>query len=64
MYLIDLKKSRNMIMEFEAMILYNFWSIQLETYRKLAEKVLAVFFFFSFSTIYLCKAGFSSLVYL
>ena len=59
--LIDLKESRNKKMEFESMILDNFWSIQLETYPKLAEKALAVL---SFSTTYLCEAGFSSLVYL
>ena len=40
--LIDLKESRNMKMEFESMVLDNFWSIQLETYPKLAEKALAV----------------------
>ena len=59
--LIDLKESRNMKMEFESMVLDNFWSIQLETYPKLAEKALAVL---PFSTTYLCEAGFSSLVYL
>ena len=48
-------------MEFESMVLDNFWSIQLETYPKLAEKALAVLL--PFSTC-LCKAGFSSLVYL
>ena len=60
--LIDLKESRNMKMEFESMVLDNFWSIQLETYPKLAEKALAVLL--PFSTTYLCEAGFSSLVYL
>ena len=60
--LIDLKESRNMKMEFELMVLDNFWSIQLETYPKLAEKALAVLL--PFLTTYLCKAGFSSLVYL
>ena len=59
--LIDLKESRNMKMEFESMVLDNFWCIQLETYPKLAEKALAVL---PFSITYLCKAGFSSLVYL
>ena len=60
--LIDLKESRNMKMEFESMVFYNFWSIQLETYPKLAEKALAVLL--PFSTTYLCEAGFSFLVYL
>ena len=60
--LIDLKESRNMKREFELMVLENFWSARLETYPKLAEKALAVLL--PFSTIYLCEAGFSSLVYL
>ena len=60
--LIDLKESGNMKMEFESMVLDNFWSIQLETYPKLAKKTLAVLL--SFSTTYLCEAGFFSLVYL
>ena len=60
--LIDLKESRNMKTEFESMVLDNFWSIQLETYPKLAEKALAVLL--PSSTTYLCEAGFSSLVYL
>ena len=60
--LIDLKESRNMKMEFESMVLDNFWSIQLEIYPKLAEKALAVLL--PFMTTYLCEAGFSSLVYL
>ena len=60
--LIDLKESRNMKMEFESMVLDNFWSIQLETYPKLAEKALTVLL--PFSTTYLCEAEFSSLVYL
>ena len=59
--LIDLKKSRNMKMEFESMVLENFRSAGLETYPKLAEKALAVLL--SFSTTCLCKTGFSSLVY-
>ena len=58
---INLKESRNMKMEFGSMVLHNFWSIALKTYPKLAEKVLAVL---PFSTTCLCKAGFSSLVYL
>ena len=60
--LIDLKESRNMKMEFESMVLDNFWSIQLEIYPKLAEKALTVLL--PFSTTYLCEAEFSSLVYL
>ena len=49
-------------MEFELMVLKDFWSAGLETYPKLAEKVLAVLL--PFSTIYLCEAGFSSLIFL
>ena len=60
--LIDLKESRNMKMEFESMVLDNFWSIQLETYPKLTKKALTVLL--PFSSTYLCEAGFSSLVYL
>ena len=44
------------------MVLENFWNAGLETYPKLAEKALVVLL--SFSTTYLCAAGFSSLVYL
>ena len=51
-----------MKVKFESMDLENFWSAGLETYPKLVEKALAVLL--PFSTIYLCKAGFSSLVYL
>ena len=36
--LIDLKESRSMKMEFDSMVLENFWSVGLETYLKLAEK--------------------------
>ena len=39
----------------------NFWSAGLETYPKLAEKALAVLL--PFLTTYLCKTGFSSMVY-
>ena len=56
-----MKVSRNMKMEFELTVLDNFWSIGLETYPKLAKKALAILL--SFLTTYLCKAGFSFLVY-
>ena len=42
------------------MVLGYFWSAGLETYPLLAEKALAVLL--PFSTTYLCKAGFSSLI--
>ena len=38
MDLIDLKESRNIKMEFESMVLKNFWSAGLEIYPKLAKK--------------------------
>ena len=60
--LIDLKENQNMKMKFESIVLDNFCSKGLETYPKLAEKALAVLL--PFSTTYLCKASFSSLVYL
>ena len=60
--LIDLKKSRNMKMEFESMVSKNFLSAGLETYPKLAEKALTVLL--SSSTNYICETGFSSLVHL
>ena len=60
--LIDLKESRNMKMEFESVVLEKFWSAELKTYLKLAQKALAVLFLFS--TTHLCEPGFSSLVYL
>ena len=50
-----------MKMEFESVVLENFWSAGLETYPKLVEKALVVL---PFSTTYLCEAGFSFLVYL
>ena len=45
--LIDLKKSRNMKMEFESMVLDNFWSIQMETYPKLSSGSSSSFFDYS-----------------
>ena len=51
-----------MKMEFESMVLENFWSAGQETYPKLAKKALAVLL--PFLTAYLCEAGFPSLVYL
>ena len=59
--LIDLKESRNMKMEFESIVLENFWSAGLETYPKFEEKALAVLL--PFATTYLWEATFSSLVY-
>ena len=53
----------NREMEFELMVLNNFWTAGLETYPKLAEKALAVLLPFS-TTNCLCEARFSSLVYL
>ena len=60
--LINLKEIGNMKMKFESMVLENFGSKRLETYSKLAEKTQVVLL--TFSTDYLCEAGFSFLVYL
>ena len=50
-----------MKVEFELIVLDNFWSIGLETYPKLANKALTIL---PFSTDYLYETGFSSLIYL
>jgi len=47
---------------FVSMVLEKFWTARLETYSKLAEKVLTVLL--PFSTIYQCETKFSSLMYL
>ena len=49
--LINLKESQNMKIEFESMVLKYFWNAGLETYPKLAEKALTVFFL---SRLFIC----------